>query len=599
MTVSQHSNRSRRWRNQLRSPVILGALLLLVVLAAALQSVGIRPTLESSPSDDSPSQKLQAAPGVTEAALSQRIQAPIRNAPHTISPAVGLNKVDLFLQYLGLASGGDGSNQYRTVTQAMAQKAIADAANSGVPYLRISATGYWPRDLDLWRESPAAYWELFDVMIADLSAHNVRMIPVFLWNWTQFAAMSGETASDTIANPDSDSYRLLERYVVDFVERYRAHPALYMYDVTNELNLYADLDVVARCSRGEVYPRRSCRAAGNFTTDEMNAFMTRLAALIRSYDPDHLISSGFSLPRRSAEHLRKRPEFSPGGPDNTEDSLEEFQRHLLDIHAGLEVVSVHFYNTDGNNERFGVRGRASAELVELIKETTDEAGKPLFIGEFGGPGVRDNDGVEALFTQNVLAKIVELRIPYSAAWVWQYYQTAPYATYDTAPTTYNLEPGYTDLLISEITQANEQLGFSDRRAYILDTVPPQIVLTWPLAQSEIACEQLIHAVASDNSGTLAKVVFLIDGNVATTVVNPPYQFRLDTTRLSSSSHMITAEAYDVAGNVARVTITTKTQMCLLDRFSHLLDSLSFPTTDTVDVDARRHPTDDTFPSRWK
>jgi hypothetical protein len=53
-----------------------------------------------------------------------------------------------FLQYLGPASGGRESGyqtaSYQRVTQAMAKKAIVNAYNIGVTYLRVSATGYFP-----------------------------------------------------------------------------------------------------------------------------------------------------------------------------------------------------------------------------------------------------------------------------------------------------------------------------------------------------------------------------------------------------------------------------------------------------------------------
>src|ERR1700692_3376734 len=89
------------------------------------------------------------------------------------TPSIGLNKFDLFIQYQGVASGGDGGPGYRRVTQAMGKKAIADAHDIGVSYLRISATGYAPSvygkpgDLEQWRRDPAAYWALFDQMMAD------------------------------------------------------------------------------------------------------------------------------------------------------------------------------------------------------------------------------------------------------------------------------------------------------------------------------------------------------------------------------------------------------------------------------------------------
>ena len=96
----------------------------------------------------------------------------------SVPASVGLNKFDLFKQYLGTASGGDGGMSYRRVTQGMAKKAIADAHDIGVLYLRISATGYAPSaygepgDLDLWRRDSLAYWALSDQMRDDLHAQG-------------------------------------------------------------------------------------------------------------------------------------------------------------------------------------------------------------------------------------------------------------------------------------------------------------------------------------------------------------------------------------------------------------------------------------------
>ena len=41
---------------------------------------------------------------------------------------------------------------------------------------------------------------------------------------------------------------MLERYVREFVERYKDHKAVLFYEVSNELNLTVDLDVASRLS---------------------------------------------------------------------------------------------------------------------------------------------------------------------------------------------------------------------------------------------------------------------------------------------------------------------------------------------------------------
>ena len=492
-------------------------------------------------------------------------------------PSVGLNKFDLFPQYLGHASGGRNSGyqveSYQRVTQAMAKKAIVDAHNIGVTYLRVSATGYYPiafdqpwrSDLKLWEDNPAEYWALFDQMMNDLYSNEMRIVPVFMWNWTQFPAMTGENASQMITDPNSDSYQLLEEYITEFVERYKDHPALYFYELTNELNLRADLDMVGRCSDGKSPPPPSCEPMGNFTTDQMIAFTSRLADYVRSLDPNHLISSGFSIPRPAAEHLQRTPEFSPDGPDWTRDSLAEFKKNLSDVHSGMDIVSVHFYNKEGYNTRLGITGHTNADLLRIIKQTTDELDKKLFVGEFGDQNPYIESDKRALFTQNVLDKIVELKIPYSAPWVWEYYQRTPYSQ-----DRYSLEPGRTDLIISKIKEANAKLGNRIPSPQPRDTTAPRVVVTWPL-EGRLSCNQLVYAVASDDSGTVSEVRFLVNDNFRTIVSIPPYRRKLDTARLGLfREQRIIARAYDRSGNVGEYTVSVKPNLCFQERLSELL-----------------------------
>jgi hypothetical protein len=445
----------------------------------------------------------------------------------SFQPSVGLNKFDLFMQYIGT-----GDSSYLKVTRAMARKAIVDAKNIGVSYMRISATGYVPAsinargDLDLWLSNPAEYWNRYDTMMNDLNANGVKIVPVFVWNWTQFPCMAGETPAQLITNSGSKSYKLLANYIADFISHYGNNPTTYFYELTCELNLYADLK-------------------GNFSTDQMIAFTKGLAAFIKTLDSNHLISSGFSMPRPAAEHLRNQPDWSAKGADWTTDSYKEFQKNIADIHDGIDIVSVHFYN-DGDQERFGIYGTDNAGLLNLVKQITDSLGKILYVGEYGDVSPYITKDSKALFSQSVLNKIVELNIPLSSPWVWEFYQSNTY-TY----TSFNLEPGYTDLIIEKIKDANLKLGNSVPSLQAPDTTSPQVVLTWPLEGATMDTTQLINAVASDNNGSIAKVEILVDHNVVTSVTKPPYQVQYKTKLLSAGEHLIEAVAYDTSGNAAK------------------------------------------------
>src|SRR5438105_12098276 len=74
---------------------------------------------------------------------------------------LGANKFDLFLQYLPPSAPTPNAEGYHYITRAMAKKAIADARDAGLAFLRVAVTGYWPvgfgnqpNDLAMWQKNP-------------------------------------------------------------------------------------------------------------------------------------------------------------------------------------------------------------------------------------------------------------------------------------------------------------------------------------------------------------------------------------------------------------------------------------------------------------
>lgn len=471
-----------------------------------------------------------------------------------LRPSIGLNKFDLLQQYLGTTSGGDGSDRYRKVTQAMGRKAIRDAHDIGVTYLRLSVAGWKPSvaggkgDLDLWVRDPQAHWRIVDQMIADLDANQVKIVPVFAWHVRQFPAMEGGTVASMVTDPNSPAYLLLKRYVTEFVTRYRTHPTVFFYELTNELDLDANLDLVARCLKRAVLP--TCSQESNFTTADVVAFTSRLAALIRQLDPSRAISSGFAVPRRSAESLRRRPEWSAGGANWASDSREDFEKNLVDIHKAVDIVSVHLYPGE-ENRRFGAHDEIA--LLDLIKEAADKAGKQLFVGEFGDPHVLK--GEVDTFSKKVMDRIVALQVPYSAVWAWEFYQSTTYETNNNPDTASSLEPGVTDQRIAEIQAANRMFGNPSPPRTTPDVVPPNVVLTWPLECTLVTGMQKVCAVASDDSGTVAGVEIWVAAKRLASLAKPPYCFDLKVDELPRGEMPLVAKAVDRSGNFAESTTT--------------------------------------------
>lgn len=459
--------------------------------------------------------------------------------------SVGVNKFDLFMQYMGTASRGDGRDAHRRVTHAMARKALIDAREAGIRMMRVSLVGYSPakyggrRDLELWITNPNVFWGRVDEMFDDLDANSIQLVPVLMWNAAQFPAMTGETLGELIRNPDSKSWKLLSSYVTDFITRYRGRRTILFYELTNELNLLVDIDNVSRCNR--MRSEEQCKISSNFSTDDLIEFTRRYATLIRGLDGTRLISSGFSVPRSAAEHLRP----SPGRLDHpnwTADSRGQFRKNLKDIHMAVDIISIHLY-AGKQNQRFG--STSEMEVLAEAKLASVEAGKPLFVGEFGEPDSRNAN--PSSHTALMMEKILELKIPYSAVWAWEFYQHRLFKTDDGRDYAFNLEPGYTDFLIREIREANDS---AKHKIPAIDRTPPRVVLTWPLECSVLKAPVNLHAVASDDSGAIKKVDFLLDGGLVGDDDGPPYQAALSVVKLKTGAHRLTARAYDFSGNAA-------------------------------------------------
>jgi hypothetical protein len=255
-----------------------------------------------------------------------------------------------------------------------------------------------------------------------------------------------------------------------------------------------------------------------------------------------LISSGFSIPRGSAEHLRASRRRNER-PDWTPDTRGQFRKNLKEIHAAVDILSIHLY-PGKQNRRFG--SSSEMEVLAEARLASEEAGKPLFVGEFGES---DTTAANAdTFTAQMMKKIVELNIPYSAVWAWEFYQHKLYKA-DRRDRAYNLEPGYTDFLIGRIREANlGSVNAAGRNS--ITNKPPRVVLTWPLECSILRASVDLYAVASDDSGSIVKVQFLVDGQVLGEDSKPPYQATLNSSSLADGPHRLSAKAFDASGMTA-------------------------------------------------
>jgi hypothetical protein len=91
-----------------------------------------------------------------------------------------------------------------------------------------------------------------------------------------------------------------------------------------------------------------------------------------------------------------------------------------------------------------------------------------------------------------------------------------------------------------------------------DTNGPTVQLTAPVGGSTITSLTTISATASDPSG-VAKVDFLVDGNVVNSDTTSAYSYQWDSSTVANGTHTIVAKAYDTIGNSTSsspITVTT-------------------------------------------
>jgi Cellulase (glycosyl hydrolase family 5) len=372
--------------------------------------------------------------------------------------AIAMNKFDLFYQFLGVAS-----NSPATVTRPQAITAMNDAVAAGVCCFRVAAMPYWPVDTDTYVNQPADFWAAFDDMMAELRARGLKIVPVVWWNAWLFPDLAGEPMHD-IFSASSVSNDLLLTFAGELATRYGADDTVLFWDLTNEINLNAELDFGVRTTSGISVPHGSPAArsaADNYTSDEMATLLADLTAHMKSFDPNHLVSSGYSVPRSYAWHLRADPEWA--GDDKTPDSISQMEQYLALTHPDpIDIVSIHLYP---DADRLGFDGRDPGVLGRY-QDAADALAKPLFVGEFGDTNPTVSELRSANFTRRCMLEMLQRRVPLSLIWVWEFYQFNP-----SVPSTHSIEPGVDDALIAAYSEIDSWLGAASNQRGSALTVP--------------------------------------------------------------------------------------------------------------------------------
>jgi len=313
-------------------------------------------------------------------------------APNAPNPAplrgIGVNYFDAFYRTLKDPNDTSYDEGFRTL------------GRMGIPFARLLCGGFWPAENRLYSADRERYFRLLDGVVRSAETHGVGLVPSLFWHRSTVPDLVGEPC-DQWGDPNSKTHAFLRTYVREVVTRYRDSPAVWAWEFGNEYNLSADLPNAAK-HRPQVVVKLGTPATRS-ARDELTRDMIRTAFLafareVRRHDPRRAITTGNSLPRPSAWHQRAEGSWKP-------DTREQFAEILLGDHPDpLSAISVHVYRTP--------------ERLDWAAGAARQAGKILFVGEFGVPG-KPTAETRKRFAE-LLGAVERSGAPLAALWVYDF-----------------------------------------------------------------------------------------------------------------------------------------------------------------------------------
>ena len=282
---------------------------------------------------------------------------------------------------------------------------------AGLPFVRFSASGFWPSDWGLYRTDPADHFRRLDAVVRAAETSQVGLVPSLFWYFAAVPDLVGEPM-DQIGNAKNKTSAFIEKYTDEVVRRYQGTDAIWGWEMGNEYSLGADLPNAAQ-HRPKVIPH--LKTAGQRSErDELRsehltvAFQT-FSRSVRAIDPSRPIFTGNSIPRASAWHNTHERSWKADSPEQFEEVL------LRDNPSPIDTITVHVY-PDAKGA-YPAGAKTTSEVIGAVQRISRKAKKPLFLGEFGAPRSLGREQAKTAFTE-MLTAIEAHRVPLSAFWVF-------------------------------------------------------------------------------------------------------------------------------------------------------------------------------------
>jgi hypothetical protein len=212
-------------------------------------------------------------------------------------------------------------------------------------------------------------------------ANGVGLIPVLFWAHFTWPDLAHEPCN-RLGIPNSLTRQMMRTYATEVVTRYASSPTIWAWELGNEFNDWIDIAQFGP-SPPPVVPSLGTPTSRTSQDDiyfaDLQSYLTDLAGLVHTLDPDRPIISGHNIPRSYGESLRLQEN------PLTLDTREDYQANFGFTHPGeCNTVSMHLYPEFATEQRFDSGTSSSyAELLDLDKQEAVVLDKPLAVLEFG------------------------------------------------------------------------------------------------------------------------------------------------------------------------------------------------------------------------
>lgn len=186
-------------------------------------------------------------------------------------------------------------------------------------------------------------------------------------------------------------------------------------------------------------------------------------------------------------------------------------------------------------------GRITQPSLRSIMAANGDAGKKIWLTEFGAPTSGSPDGVTEAMQSQIYTDAIRLHKSYSWVGPIFFYTLKDYRAYGAS----NDREEYFGIIRSN---GVKKPAFAAIKSAIADTTRPVVGgYNSSVAPGVWSGTVRLRPVVSDNVA-LARVEMLIDGKLVQTDATSPYEFAIDTSKYAAGNHTVIIRAHDTAGN---------------------------------------------------